>query len=120
MHITPLEKRKYFANKILYCVCIYTVYDNKTFTNTCTSECYVMHNEKFEKKSTFDNIHSDIIKASSEHYFSDVFRVQFSSEEQPVCNILLPLSSFGPLKICHFAEYLWCPVYTNPYFEVYP
>ena len=24
MHITPLEKRKYFANKILYCICIYT------------------------------------------------------------------------------------------------
>ena len=35
------------------------------------------------------NIQSDISKASPKHYFRDVFRVQISSEEQPVCNILL-------------------------------
>ena len=49
------------------------------------------------------HIQSDISKASPEHYFRDVFRVQISSEEQPVFNILLPLSSFGLLNIseCH-------------------
>ena len=35
-------------------------------------------------------IQSDISKASPKHYFRDVFRVQISSEEQPVCNSLLP------------------------------
>ena len=48
-------------------------------------------------------------------YFRDVFRVQISSEEQPVCNIFVTLvflwsaehirMSFG-----HFAEFLRCPV----------
>ena len=48
-------------------------------------------------------IQSDISLASPKHYFRDVFRVQISTEEQPVCNILLPLSSFGLLNIseCH-------------------
>ena len=34
-----------------------------------------------------------------EHYFRDVFRVQISSDEHSLCNILLPLSSFGLLNI---------------------
>ena len=37
-----------------------------------------------------NNIQSGISKASPKHYFRDVFRVQISSEEQPVCKILLP------------------------------
>ena len=45
--------------------------------------------------SYFENIQS----ASHKHYFRDFFRVQISSEEQPVCSILLP----GLLNIseCH-------------------
>ena len=50
------------------------------------------------------NIQSNISYASPKHYFRDVFRVQTYSEEQPVCHILLPLSSFSLLNIleCHF------------------
>ena len=46
-----------------------------------------------------EHIQSDISYASPEHYFRDVFLVQISSEELPVCNILLPLPSFGLLNI---------------------
>ena len=48
-------------------------------------------------------IQSHISQASPKYYFRDVFRVQISSEEYSVCNILLPSSSFGLLNIleCH-------------------
>ena len=36
------------------------------------------------------NIQSDIGLSSPKHYFRGFFRVQIFSEEQPVCNILLP------------------------------
>ena len=50
-----------------------------------------------------DYIQSDKSLVSPKHYFRDLFRVHISSEEQPICNILLPLSCFGLPNIseCH-------------------
>ena len=70
-------------------------------------------------------IQSDKSQASPEHYFRDVFRVQVSSEEKTVCNILIPLSSCGLLNIseCHLVILLnlYGGLYTpTPILGVYP
>ena len=70
-------------------------------------------------------IQSDISKASPKHYFRDVLRAQFVSEEHPVCNIMLPLSSCGLLNIseCHLVILLnfYGVLYTpTPSLGVYP
>ena len=64
----------------------------------------------------------------TKHYFRDVFRVHISSEEQPVRNIWLPLSSFALLNIseCHlvillnFYGVLYTPKIVSEYDQEIP
>ena len=50
----------------------------------------MVRNLCFSFMPTLQYIQSEKSKASPQHYFRDVFCVQISSDEQPVCNILLP------------------------------